>query len=53
MTVEELYNDLFPACSDAYPEIFDTKIYTLKNLLWADNILANYTIPHPHVIIPL
>ncbi|ORZ24753.1 hypothetical protein BCR42DRAFT_317551 [Absidia repens] len=48
-----LYDSLFPAFSDTFPDIFDPEIYTFENLLWAENIMTNYTIDNPLVVVPL
>jgi hypothetical protein len=53
MDLEDLYNSLFPAFSDAFPTVFDPTIYTADNFLWAENVVSNYTIDNPLVVIPL
>ncbi|KAI8100068.1 uncharacterized protein BX664DRAFT_255930 [Halteromyces radiatus] len=49
--LQELYDSLFPAFSDAFPTVFDPSIYTFENLLWAENIISNYTLDNPLVIV--
>ncbi|KAI9308971.1 hypothetical protein BJ944DRAFT_155197 [Cunninghamella echinulata] len=53
LSVQDLYESLFPAFSDAFPTVFDTQIYSLKKLLWAENIISNYTVDNPLVVVPL
>ncbi|KAI8340520.1 hypothetical protein BC941DRAFT_348088 [Chlamydoabsidia padenii] len=53
MDLQGLYESLFPAFSDAFPSVFDPAIYTPDNFLWAENVISNYTIDNPLVVVPL
>ena len=51
--LQELYSSLFPAFSDAVPDVFDPNIFTFEALLWADNVLNSYSLSNPLVIVPM
>ncbi|KAG0168983.1 hypothetical protein DFQ28_005287 [Apophysomyces sp. BC1034] len=51
--LQDLYDSLFPAFSEAFPDIFDQKIYSFEALVWAESIIRNHTIDNPLAIVPL
>ena len=42
--LDDLYDALFPALSDALPECFPAKVYTVAALRWAAGVLAVYSV---------
>ncbi|KAI7866154.1 hypothetical protein BDF14DRAFT_1816675, partial [Spinellus fusiger] len=51
--LEDMYSSLFPAFSDAYPDIFPHKHYTFELFQWADAIMSQYALENPLCIVPL
>ncbi|KAI9488531.1 hypothetical protein BDB00DRAFT_847661 [Zychaea mexicana] len=51
--LQELYDSLFPAFTDAFPDIFRDAIFSFDALLWAEDILNNYSLHNPMVIVPI
>ncbi|CDH54294.1 hypothetical protein RO3G_06808 [Lichtheimia corymbifera JMRC:FSU:9682] len=50
--LQELYSSLFPAFTDAVPDVFHPTTFTFEALLWADNVLNTYSLSNPLVLVP-
>lgn len=53
MEVKDLLDSLFPALSEALPDVFDPEIYTFDALLWAERLVSNYSLDNPLCIVPV
>ncbi|KAI8147792.1 hypothetical protein BJV82DRAFT_507046 [Fennellomyces sp. T-0311] len=51
--LQGLYDSLFPDFTEAFPDIFDPNVYTFDALVWAEQILNNYSLSNPMVVVPL
>ncbi|KAI9263181.1 hypothetical protein BDA99DRAFT_509528 [Phascolomyces articulosus] len=51
--LQELYDSLFPAFTEAFPDTFDPAVYSFKALFWAEHILNNYSLNNPMGIVPI
>lgn len=51
--LQDLYSSLFPAFTDAVPDVYHPNIFTFEALLWADNVLNSYSLSNPLVIVPM
>lgn len=53
MEVKDLYDSLFPAFSEALPDVFRPEVYTFEALLWAESLVSNYSLDNPLCIVPV
>ncbi|OAD72856.1 hypothetical protein PHYBLDRAFT_169118 [Phycomyces blakesleeanus NRRL 1555(-)] len=51
--LEDLHGSLFPAFSEAFPDIFAPQDYTVQLFGWADMVMNTYTIENPLCVVPL
>ncbi|KAL1932934.1 hypothetical protein VTP01DRAFT_8612 [Rhizomucor pusillus] len=53
MEVKDLYDSLFPAFSEALPDVFRPEVYNFEALLWAESLVSNYSLDNPLCIVPV
>ncbi|CEP16037.1 hypothetical protein [Parasitella parasitica] len=51
--LKEMYDSMIPAFHEAYPDVFDLKVFSFEAFVWADMILNSYSIENPLAIVPL
>ncbi|KAI7851658.1 hypothetical protein BDC45DRAFT_445119 [Circinella umbellata] len=51
--LKDLYDSLFPAFTEAFPDTFSAEIYSFEALLWAEYILNNYSLDNSMFIVPI
>ena len=51
--LQDLYDSLFPAFTEAFPDTFTVKVYSFEALLWAEYILNSYSLNNAMFIVPI